>query len=123
MATAAVQHPQSTPAFSPQILNPTSSATSTSKPQDVDTVLHYHKPNADGSPPHPTYVDRPETYDRPFEVHPVTVRDVRGKENEYTLDKNGFQFYKHTSEEKDFKDDEEIKALYYPETENLLKKA
>jgi len=123
MATAAVQQPQSTPSFSHQIINTASSATPTSKPQDVDTVLHYYKPNADGSPPHPTYTDRPETYERPTEVHPATVRDVRGKESDYTLDKNGFQFYKHTSEEKDFKDDDEIKKLYYPETEQLLKDA
>ncbi|KAF2277353.1 uncharacterized protein EI97DRAFT_493302 [Westerdykella ornata] len=75
----------------------------------------------DGSPPHPTYVDRPETFDRPFEQHPVTVRDVRGREHEFTLDGNGFQFHKHKSEEKDFVDDEKIKARYYPEIEQLLK--
>jgi hypothetical protein len=123
MATAAVQQPQSTTSFSHQILSSTTSATPISKPQDVDTVLHYYKPNADGSPPRPTYVDRPETYERPSEAHPVTVRDVRGKEQDYTLDGNGFQFYKHTSAEKDFNDDEHIKNVYYPETEQLLKDA
>jgi hypothetical protein len=123
MATAAVQTPQSTPSFAHQILNTTTSATTFSKPHDVDTVLHYHKPNADGSPPKPTYVDRPETYERPSEVHPVTVRDVRGKEEDYTLDGNGFQFYKHTSTEKDFADDQKIKEAYYAETEQLLKDA
>lgn len=122
MATAAVQQPQSTPSFSHQILN-TSKPTPSSKAQDVETVLHYYKPNADGSPPHPTYVDRPETYERPFEVHPTTVRDVAGREDQYTLDGNGFQFYKHTSAEKDFLDDEKIKAGYYAETEQLLKDA
>ncbi|KAF2661039.1 hypothetical protein K491DRAFT_588114 [Lophiostoma macrostomum CBS 122681] len=76
-----------------------------------------------GSPPHPTYTDRPETYNRPVETHSATVRDVSGREKEYTLDGNGFQFYRHTSVEKDFKDDEQIKAQYYPETEQLLKDA
>lgn len=120
MATAAVQHPQSPPSFPHQILTSTSNPPAP-EPQDVATVLHYHKPNADGSPPAPTYVDRPETYDRPFEAHPVTVRDVAGREAEYSLDGNGFQFHKHTSTEKEFVDDEKIKAEYYPETEQLLK--
>ena len=122
MATAAVQLPQSTPTFSHQILN-SSTSSKTPKAQDVETTLNYFKPNEDGSPPHPTYVDRPETYNRPVENHPVTVHDVTGREKEYSLDKNGFQFYKHKSVEKDFLDDEQIKAQYYPETEQLLKDA
>ncbi|CAI6342233.1 unnamed protein product [Periconia digitata] len=126
MATAAVQTPQIPSTFTPQALNPatsTSSSASRNKPRDVETTLHYYKPNADGSPPHPTYTDRPETYHRPSEEHSITVRDVRGQDGEFTLDKNGFQFYGHTSAEKDFADDEHIKAVYYPETEELLKKA
>jgi hypothetical protein len=122
MATAAVQQPQSTPSFAHQVINKITPSP-TSKPQDVDTVLHYFKPNADGSPPHPTYVDKPETYYREPEPHNVTVRDVRGKEDQYTLDKSGFQFYKHVSKEKDFLDEEKIKEEYYPETEQLLKDA
>ena len=109
MATAAVQLPQSTPTYSPQILEQSTSKTS-AKPQDVHTTLNYYKPNEDGSPPHPTYVDRPETYNRPFETHPSVVHDVTGRENEYTLDGNGFQFHTHTSVEKDFLDEEQIKA-------------
>jgi hypothetical protein len=125
MATAAVQTPQPTPYFSQQLSNTTASANNipTPKPHDVDTVLYYHKPNADGSPPHPTYVDRPETYERPTEAHPTTVHDVRGTEKQYLLDQNGFQFYKHASAEKAFADDNEIKKAYYAETEQLLKDA
>ncbi|KAF2121697.1 amino acid permease-domain-containing protein [Lophiotrema nucula] len=63
------------------------------------------------------------TYDRPAESHNHTVRDVTGREKEYSLDGNGFQFYPHVSVEKDFLDDEQIKAQYYPETEQLLKDA
>ncbi|KAL5406738.1 hypothetical protein PMIN06_007372 [Paraphaeosphaeria minitans] len=122
MATAAIQQPQSTHSFAPQIINKPAPS-SRNKPQDVDTVLHYFKPNADGSPPHATYVDKPETYHRESESHKVTVRDVRGKEDEFTLDRNGFQFYQHASKEKEFVDDEKIKAEYYPETEQLLKDA
>jgi hypothetical protein len=119
MATAAVINPSSTPTHTPQTTQ-SSTATKTG-PQDVNTMLHYYKPNEDGSPPHPTYVDRPETYGRPFAVHPVTVRDVRGRENEYTLDGSGFQIHRQSANEKEFVDDEKIKSGYYAETEQLLK--
>jgi hypothetical protein len=121
MATAAVQLPQSTPTYSHQVLNTPSAASNTPKPHDVETTLNYYKPNEDGSPPHPTYIDRPETFDRPVEVHNVTVHDVTGQEDKFTLDGNGFQFHKHTSVEKDFVDDDQIKSQYYAETEQLLK--
>jgi len=53
----------------------------------------------------------------------TTVHDISGNEDKYTLDSHGFQIYKHASHEKDFLDDEKIKAEYYPETEQLLKDA
>lgn len=90
---------------------------------DVKTVLNYFKENEDGSPPHPTYVDRPETYDRPFEPHQITVKDIAGEEDRYSLDKNGFQIYTHVASEKAFTDDDKIKAGYYAETERLLRDA
>ncbi|OAA51996.1 hypothetical protein NOR_00589 [Metarhizium rileyi] len=46
---------------------------------DVKAVPKYFKENEDGSPPHPTYVDRPETNNRPFEAHQVLVRDIAGE--------------------------------------------
>lgn len=122
MATAAVFTPTSASTFTPQTIQ-TAQLAGKSGPQDVNTNLNYHKPNEDGSPPHPTYVDRPETYDRPVETHAVVVKDVRGRESEFSLDKNGFQFYKHQSVEKDFLDDEQIKDQYYKDTEQLLRDA
>jgi hypothetical protein len=89
----------------------------------VQTTLNFLKENEDGSPPAPAFVGKPETYDRPAVTLPVTIHDVSGHELEYTLDKNGFQFYYHESKEKDFVDDEKIKAEYYPEVEQLLKDA
>lgn len=61
--------------------------------------------------------------DRPNLAVKVTVQDVAGDEDKYTLDGHGFQFVKHESKEKDFQDDEKIKAEYYPEIEQLLKDA
>jgi hypothetical protein len=52
---------------------------------------------------------------------PVVVHDVAGDEEKYTLDSHGFQYVKHESVEKDFQDEEQIKAQYYPEIEQLLK--
>lgn len=120
MATAAVQQPSSAHTHNPQVLQ-SSSNPSKSGPQDVNTVLHYLKPNADGSPPKPTIADRPETIP-PLEAHPVTIHDVRGNEDAYTLDKNGFQFYKHTSKEKEFPSDEYVVSSgYFPEMEEFIK--
>jgi hypothetical protein len=88
---------------------------------DVDTVLNFFKDNEDGSPPHPTYIGKPESYERPVSTHPVTVTDVSGHEAEYSLDSHGFQFVSHQSNEKDFIDEDTIKDSYYKETEQLLK--
>lgn len=127
MAAAAVQTPFTSESFrsinktefQPQLAQ--KAAWQTVPKHDVETTLNYFKANEDGSPPHPTYVDRPETYDRPVEPHTVTVKDLAGEEDQYTLDKNGFQFHKQSAAEKDFLDEEHIKAVYYPETEKLLK--
>jgi hypothetical protein len=129
MATAAVQHSFThegldtvkQPQLQPQIDQKTASKSSGKK--DVVVELKFYKANEDGSPPHPTYIDRPETYERPYESHDVTIHDVRGDEQKYSLDKQGFQIYPHVSVEKDFINDEQIKAQYYPETEQLLKDA
>ncbi|RMD41904.1 hypothetical protein DV735_g3205, partial [Chaetothyriales sp. CBS 134920] len=90
---------------------------------DVRTALNYYKVPADGSPPAPTYAGKPEVPERPVERLDVVVHDIRGEVDKYTLDGNGFQIYSHESKEKDFVDDDKIKAEYYPETEQLLKDA
>jgi hypothetical protein len=63
----------------------------------------------------------PETYNRPSVQQNVVVKDISGEESKYSLDSHGFQIYRHESKEKEFRDDEKIKAEYYPETEQLLK--
>ncbi len=120
MAAAAVQQQPGLPAFAVSAGRGDSKDVGNT-PADVRTVLNYYKPNEDGSPPHATYTDRPETYGRPVEEHGVTIHDVRGREADYSLDGNGFQFVQHSSAERDFADDDHIKAVYYPETEQLLK--
>jgi len=61
---------------------------------------------------------------RNFEVEAksVVIENVRGKEDSFSLDTAGFQFYKHTSKHTNFDDDEEIRRVYYPESIELIKK-
>ncbi|RXW11368.1 hypothetical protein EST38_g14488 [Candolleomyces aberdarensis] len=54
--------------------------------------------------------------------HDMVIENVRGKEDEYTLDKVGFQFYRAPAKHTSFLDDEEIEKEYYPETIELYKK-
>ncbi|KAL9617853.1 MAG: hypothetical protein Q9160_007403 [Pyrenula sp. 1 TL-2023] len=126
MASAAVQQPSGhSTSFEPltgQTKDNKASST-TPKPQDVPTTLNYYKDPGDGSEPAPTYVGKPESYERPVEALEVTVHDIRGAESKYTLDGTGFQIHRHVSSEKDFLDDEKIRREYYPETEQLLKDA
>ncbi|KAI1815695.1 methyltransferase-like protein [Poronia punctata] len=54
--------------------------------------------------------------------HEVEIEDVRGRESEYTLDRDAFQIIRGVSEssETSFTDDDSIRANYYPEVERLL---
>jgi len=53
----------------------------------------------------------------------VPIRDARPIVGEITLDRHGFELVKHRSAVRDFYDDEEVKRVYYPEAERLLKAA
>ncbi|KAI1175316.1 hypothetical protein F4777DRAFT_579152 [Nemania sp. FL0916] len=75
-------------------------------PHDVTTVLYYFDDDKPG---------------RPTKPQETVIHDIRGNESQYTLDTTGFQIFKHSSKEKDFLDDEQIKRSYYPEMEELLK--
>ena len=94
-------------------------------PHDVSTTLNYIVP-----PPETPYfyspsIDPPEGKPRSninSEPYPAVIHDVRGKEDTVGLDKTGFQFVRHESAEKEFVDEERIKAVYYKEVEELLKK-
>lgn len=51
----------------------------------------------------------------------VRIEDARGREAEFTLDRNGFALVKAPTRVVDFYDPVEIKAVYYPEVERLLR--
>jgi len=54
--------------------------------------------------------------------HQIRIEDGRGREAEFTLDRNGFALVKSPSQVRDFYADEEVKRTYYPELEQLLRK-
>ena len=98
----------------------TPSAPSNATP--ITSTFNYYLPNADGSPPHPSYVSKPETYFRPADARVLPVHDIRGQEAAFSLDGQGFQIVRHEAKEKTFVNDQEIESGYYAEVEELLKK-
>lgn len=61
--------------------------------------------------------------DHAFITHPVVVKDLRGKEDQFSMDVNGFRFLKHKSAlgYEDFHDRAKH-STYTKEIEELLKK-
>lgn len=113
----------------PHLLNPNSTQAALSKtppqekskPNDIVAEFNYYKDPGDGSPPAPAIIGKPETYDRPEEHVRMVVHDVRGEEDKLSLDATGFQICKHVSAEKDFRDEDQVKRVYYPEIEAMIK--
>jgi hypothetical protein len=86
----------------------------------VSAKLTFFVPPADGSKPAVYAADRSRNY---TDVqHEVVIENVRGKEDQYTLDNAGFQWLNAPARHKSFKTEEEIKNEYYPESIELLKK-
>lgn len=53
----------------------------------------------------------------------ISIEDGRGRESQFTLDRNGFTLVKAPTAVADFYDPDEIKRIYYPEVEQLLREA
>ncbi|KAG5349131.1 hypothetical protein E4T56_gene4074 [Termitomyces sp. T112] len=74
----------------------------------------YIQRNAD-----PQTGEREKNYTHESKV--VVIENVRGKENDFTLDTAGFQLVHQPAKHKAFLDDAEIQREYYPESIELLK--
>ncbi|KAF9881514.1 hypothetical protein CkaCkLH20_00660 [Colletotrichum karsti] len=91
--------------------------------RNIVTSINYYDDPGDGSPPTPVIVGGQKvTNERKMVPHTMTVTDITGDEDKFTLDSHGFQYLRHASDETDFTDEEQIKARYYPESELLYKK-
>jgi hypothetical protein len=53
--------------------------------------------------------------------HSVTIRNARLHDGEFALDREGFRFVHHDTKVRDFFDEDEIRRVYYPEMEALVK--
>jgi hypothetical protein len=56
------------------------------------------------------------------DVRQMTIRDGRPQIGEFDLDVSGFEFVEHRTKLRDFFDSEELKRVYYPEVEALIRK-
>jgi hypothetical protein len=90
--------------------------------RDLTATLHYLKRSAE----RPVYyrtepppgVPQWNGIDDPRDVR---IEDARGRETDFTLDRNGFALVKAPTAVANFYDPEEVKRIYYPEVEQLLR--
>ena len=102
-------------------MSATQTQTQSATKAPVLVPLNFYSPPPNG--------EKPASYMYPHEPQrnytniskDVPIYDIRGHEDEYTLDKTGFQVVKSVTAETEFKDDESIKEGYYKEVEKLLK--
>lgn len=57
----------------------------------------------------------------PVEEHKVRLHDARAEQDRFHLERNGFLLLRHPTAVTDFYDPDEIKRVYYPEIEALVK--
>jgi hypothetical protein len=90
-------------------------------PQMLTATLHYLERGAEKPAYYriepPAGVPKWNGIDDPRDV---TIEDLRGREAEFTLDRNGFQLLKAPTAVADFYSPDEIKRVYYPEVERQL---
>jgi hypothetical protein len=94
----------------------------TVSPKHVTTTLHYLVRGAEKPV---RYVDEPppgvDAYNGIDDPREVRIEDARGREEEFTLDRNGFALVHAATRVNDFYSPDEVKDVYYPEVERLLK--
>jgi len=91
-------------------------------PQSLTSTLNYLKRG--GEKPAYYRVDPPPGVPRwnaEDDPREVAIEDARGREGEFTLDRNGFALIKAPTAVGDFYDPEQIARVYYPEVAQLLK--
>lgn len=92
------------------------------QPQEVTTTLNYHlEPERGGAKVWCPGTVRDKR--RPHEHQEVTVHNIRGHEDEYTLDKQGFAVGPFVTSVTDVKDDKEFTGQYYQDVTAHMQKA
>jgi len=107
-------------------LNRNASVTTKSSqhPAAVEAVLNYLAPTNERTR---TYINNPPPGELRTtvvpEAHVVLIVNLRPFASSVSLDREGFSLVHHDTAVTDFYDDEEVKAIYYPEVERTLKVA
>lgn len=92
-----------------------------SSPGDIDTTLNYYLDPALGG--HSSFeAGTAGYYRRKFDERPVQIHDIRGHAGDFNISTQGFQLVAHSSAEKGYISDGEVKRIVYPEVEKLLKR-
>jgi hypothetical protein len=90
--------------------------------KDVTATLHYLQRTAERPV---RYVDGPPpgavAWNGIDDPRDVLIEDGRGRESAFTLDRNGFTLLRAPTQVRDFYAPEEVKTVYYPEVERLLR--
>ncbi len=63
----------------------------------------------------------PEQRSGKYQSHTVTIQDGRPMAGQFSLEREGFVFVKHETQVKDFYNEVEVRSVYYPEMERLVK--
>ncbi|MBV8134941.1 MAG: methyltransferase [Deltaproteobacteria bacterium] len=90
----------------------------------VEAILNYIAPS-DEKPVYYAYEPPPGTprTTGKFFAHVVPIRNAREIDGDLSLDRQGFQLVRHQTSVVDFYDQDEVRRVYYPEVESLLKAA
>jgi hypothetical protein len=95
-------------------------ATQELQPDTIEASLNYFLDS--GETPY-TYTGGPGSTElksnQKFDSHRVTIRN--GRRGQFALERNGFHFTAHRTAVADFLDEAEVRAVYYPEMEALVK--
>ncbi len=90
------------------------------QPSMVDVTINYHLDPKNGGSERVT-PGTPSAYRRPVDAHVVQAEDVRGREQEFSLDKQGFEFWAHPPLDLSI-GQEKVKEVIYPEIKDFLKR-
>jgi hypothetical protein len=119
--TQTLDHPTSIPSSSSTTVSHPRRPPPAAVPQFAN--FNYYLP-----PPDPDPLSKPTTDDlklilgtKNADTRRLPVHDLRGRFDEFELDRCGFCVAKLESKEMGFKDDERIRRVYYPEIEGLLR--
>jgi hypothetical protein len=91
-------------------------------PQTVTATLHYLQRGTE-RPARYLYEPPPgvPVWNGIDDPRAMRIEDARGREAEFTLDRNGFALIKAPTAVADFYSPDEVKRVYYPEVERLLR--